>query len=369
MIKPNYKNGSIINLISSVMEKFGSRNGYRPLNIKLDKKNIILFLIDGLGYEYLMKNGTFLKEKCVRSLTSTFPSTTTCAAIGIQKGVPAQQHGLTGWFMNSKEIGTIISPLPFNARFGSYNLNEMNFNFESICSEKQVSEKIKGNSVYIFPKKIVGKSILKGRKKVFAYDSLEGLFKQIKKAVNLPGKKYIHAYWPDFDSMGHELGIANEELLEHFKELEERIQKLKLKDTQLLITADHGMIDANKKIINLKENKKFYECLSMPLSGEPRFVYCYVRLSKVKQFLLECEKYKKYFLVHKSEDLVKKNYFGLGKVNPKLLERIGDFTLLMKKDYIAFDCLDNEEFEMPIGNHGGLTKQEMLVPLIVINSD
>lgn len=78
------------------MEKYGSKNGYRPLKINLDKKNIILMTIDGMGYDYIMKNGSFLKEKCVRSLTSTFPSTTSCAEMAIQKGVPPQQHGISG---------------------------------------------------------------------------------------------------------------------------------------------------------------------------------------------------------------------------------------------------------------------------------
>lgn len=105
----------------------------------------------------------------------------------------------------------------------------------------------------------------------------------------------------------------------------------------------------------------------MPLSGEPRVVYCYVKPNKIKQF----ENYVKTKLanvceIHKSEELIRKNYFGLYEPNEKLKNRIGDYTLIMKDNFIMKDLVFGEDQNIYTGNHGGVSREEMIVPLIVI---
>jgi hypothetical protein len=71
--------------------------------------------------------------------------------------------------------------------------------------------------------------------------------------------------------------------------------------------------------------------------------------------------------LYKSEDLIKENYFGLYEPNPKLRDRVGDYTLIMKDNYIMKDLVLGEDRRIFIGNHGGLSDEELYVPLIVIN--
>lgn len=113
------------------------------------------------------------------------------------------------------------------------------------------------------------------------------------------------------------------------------------------------------------------ECLSLPLCGEGRSVYCYIHPSKVNQF----ERYVKnslgrYCWIYKSEYLIKKNFFGLFKPNPKLFDRVGDYILICKDNYIIKDKVSvGEEKKKPhIGHHGGASKEEMLVPLVVVKT-
>ena len=70
--------------------------------------------------------------------------------------------------------------------------------------------------------------------------------------------------------------------------------------------------------------------------------------------------------LHKSKELIKQNYFGLFKPNEKLFERVGHYTLIMKENYVIIDSLTGEDRSWLKGIHGGLSEDEMYVPLIII---
>tara|TARA_Y100000310_G_scaffold314015_1_gene362999 strand:- start:420 stop:752 length:333 start_codon:yes stop_codon:yes gene_type:complete len=83
---PNYKDGSILNLMSSIARAFGTKTKYNPLKLLSPKelknsKNVVLIVIDGLGYDYLQKYGknSILNKYVKGKITSVFPSATTAA--------------------------------------------------------------------------------------------------------------------------------------------------------------------------------------------------------------------------------------------------------------------------------------------------
>jgi len=49
-----------------------------------------------------------------------------------------------------------------------------------------------------------------------------------------------------------------------------------------------------------------------------------------------------------------------------LFDRVGDYTLIMKDEYQIKSNILDKKAEFNLGNHGGASKSEMLVPLIVI---
>ena len=106
----------------------------------------------------------------------------------------------------------------------------------------------------------------------------------------------------------------------------------------------------------------------MPLSGEPRAAYCYVHPDRERKFvdyikteLSDCMD------IYTSAELVDAAYFGTGQAHPRLSERIGHYTLIMKQNYIIKDQLAGEPPFAHIGVHGGISAQEMYVPLILAN--
>ena len=104
--------------------------------------------------------------------------------------------------------------------------------------------------------------------------------------------------------------------------------------------------------------------LRFPLCGERRVAYCHVRDSSL--FMEEAKSWlKDRGDVMPSAQLVEDGWFGPGTPHPRLDERIGDVALVMHGRYTVKDWAPGESRHLHIGNHGGTSEDEMLIPLIV----
>lgn len=379
---PNYKDGSIVNLMSSIKLSFGKKAMYELLHDfdiqEIAKKNVLLLIIDGLGYKYLEKYGvgSFLHKNLKNKMTSVFPATTASAITTFMTGVAPRQHGLTGWFVYLKEAGLVSTILPFTSRAGNISLEDK-IDFSGVYNQESFFENLEADCYSLrhkdYSESPYSLSSSKGAKRL-AFSDMEDFFKQIEKTFKKGKKrKFMTAYWANFDSICHRAGTDSKNALKHFLELDEKIMKLhqslKYTNTRIIVTADHGLINTKEKskVIKLENHPKLAETLSMPLSGEPRVAYCYVKSEKIKDF----ERYVKTKLknvceMYKSQELVKKGYFGNFESGEKFEDRIGNYILIMKNKYIMKDLVLNEKQNIYIGNHGGVSEEEMFVPLVLI---
>ena len=104
--------------------------------------------------------------------------------------------------------------------------------------------------------------------------------------------------------------------------------------------------------------------LRFPLCGERRVVYCYVHepdsfLKKAQDWLGGRAE------VRGSDELVAEGWFGPGVPHPRFAERVGDVVFLMNGHYTVKDWTPGEARHLHIGNHGGPSADEMMIPLIV----
>ena len=382
---PDYNGGSIVNLMSSIAGSFGAKTRYKTLDIlpqeKIDKaNNVVLLVIDGMGYEYLKKKDTsILHNYMAGSMTSVFLPTTACAITTFMTGVAPQQHAFTGWYMHLKEIGVVSTILPFSPRFGGQPFSAYDIEMEDILDQKAFSEMIKAQNYLIEHRKIAYSDFSKAMAKnsrILPYETLNGLFMQIRKAVKSSSRrKYIYAYWAEFDSLNHDYGVGHKISERHFMEIDKRlrtfIRSLKGTDTLLIITSDHGFTNTpTERIIHLEDHPKMKECMTLPLCGEGRVAYCYVHPEKTKEFEQYVNKnLGRYCHLFKSRELIEKNYFGLFEPNPKLFDRVGDYILVFKENYVIKDKIkkDNKRQKPMVGHHGGISRDEMIVPLILID--
>lgn len=376
MVTPDYQNNSIVNAAASILQALDVKPLYNPLSkmeFLSEAKTIVLLVIDGLGYQYLKKYApsSFFGRNIKQKLTSVFPSTTASALTTLETGVAPQQHSITGWFTYLKELGVVAKILPFYPRCGGSTFAETKIEREAIFTEARISDKTNRTSAVVYPEDIIDGKVNKKDKTMFAYTSFDDMLQIVSKRIrNEKTQHFIYAYWSEFDSICHKHGIKSSEAFNHFTFLDKKLEtfsaSLKGSDTALIITADHGLIDTNQeKVMVIDYFPQLQNTLTLPLCGESRVSYAYIKPSKYKLFEnIIATKFNDVCWLYRSEDLIEQNWFGLFQPNPKLYDRVGDYVLLMKDNYIMKDFLLGEERKFNTGNHGGVSSLEMFVPLI-----
>ena len=386
MIKPDYARGSIVNLMTSILQGLGQHTNHHPALTDLNTEtfnraqNIVLLVIDGLGYNYLTRHAphSSLHNHLHGKLTSVFPSTTATAITTFMTGLAPQQHGLTGWFTYFQELDNILTVLPAIPRLISAAPTEQPIDVATLYGHVPVFDLLDVDSYMISPRYIAYSDFSiahRGKASIVPYDNLHECFAatgNLIKANN--NRKYIYTYWPQFDGMAHEKGVGSKEVASHFQEIDaafgQFIEDIKGSNTLVIATADHGLIDSGPDYcIELEQHPELQNMLTMPLSGERRMAYCYVKEELREDFIHYLKRdFTDQITAHLSKDLLEQHYYGLGPAHPKLHQRIGDYALVMSNNYTIMDTVPGENRFYHIGTHGGLSEDEMLVPLIIVET-
>lgn len=387
MIKPDYHAGSIVNLVSSLGQAMGAGTmdasglASLPTEKVADYANVILFVVDGLGYEYLTSvvPDSLLASHVSQSLTSVFPSTTATAITSLATGQSPLQHGLTGWFMYLDYLDTVTAVLPFKPRIGADFPTDPFYAPDRAYGFKPLIPRLQRKAWVINHESIIQSSYsaaIGGDANRRAYTDLGQCMDLIKEVVfDSLEQKYVYAYWSMFDGLCHTHGVGSEQVSEHFQEIDNQfarlIDVLQDSNTLLLVTADHGMVDTRpEQIIHMEQHPQLKKMLRLPLCGEPRAAYCYLHSGCEGEFVDYVQtELSAMCQVQSSEEMVQANYFGLdGDSHPAFSGRIGDYILLPKDNYIVKDRLNGEKPFSHIGVHGGLSSAEMYVPLCIIET-
>lgn len=374
MIVPDYQGGSLVNLMSSLLESFGVGSRYESSGRYDLGDNVVLVVVDGLGYEYLRGKGkdNFLYSCLEGKLTSVFPSSTPSAISTFYTGLAPREHGVTGWYTWLKELGAVSTILPFKPRFGE---ESFDVDIGSVLSGNSLFDEVARDCCHVTLDKLKGSkfnSLFGSGFETYGYSSLDEMFDLLERVVRSDGKKFVLSYWNGVDSAAHDEGVESVATSNEFLEVDIRIrdfvEEVKDTDTTLIVTSDHGLIDTEEeKAVKLEDHPRLEECVRLPLCGDRRTVFCYVKCSKEEEFVNYWEDNLKDFCrLYKSEELVSEGWFGFYEGDQRFYDRIGDYTLVMKEDHVLYDTIVGEEDNFMIGNHGGVSSEEMYVPLCVV---
>jgi hypothetical protein len=380
-VLPDYAGAGIANLMGSIARAFEVPHVACPaLPAEHDallraRAHVVLLLVDGLGLRSLHRHRPrgALAGHLRGVLTSVFPSTTTTAVTTLLTGVPPATHALTGWHVWFEEADAIAAVLPGHLRGSDEPLARRLS--QPLFDTAPLADRLAAPSYAIAPRRIIDSAFNlahTGRAQRCAYTSLAQFFDAIERCTRHAGARtYTYAYWPEFDSIAHEYGVDSAQAADSLRRFDQGFERLlaalRGRDAVLVVTGDHGLIDApESETIELEDHPALTQLLARPLCGERRVAYCYVREDRRTAF----EDYVGNELgarvaLHESAALVREGWFGPGPPHPKLLSRIGDYVLMPQGRATIKDWLPGEKRYRQIGVHGGLSEEEMRVPLII----
>lgn len=340
----------------------------------LRPRGVVLLVIDGLGEAFLQRlgQGSRLHAHRLTRLTSVCPSTTASAVTTLYTGLAPAEHGLTGWFIHDRRFGGVIAPLPLHRRGGGRLrgpfLGARLFPYRTLAQQAR-------RPVSVLTPAELAASCYSARHtrgaRVIGYSKLQELLPAIlEEAARLEGRGLIHAYYPGFDALSHKLGPYAPAVQGLFGRLDEMFAALasglRRHGMALLVTADHGFSEApEERHYRIDARSPAQAMLAAPLSGERRLAFCHLRAGAEQEFEdFAASELAGRAVAVRSRRLLAAGLFGPGQRHARLAERIGNYVLLMEAGHTLSDRVPGEdEFRMR-GVHGGLSGEEMWIPLI-----
>lgn len=297
-------------------------------------ERVAVVLLDAFGWEFVQRHSghPLLRRLEIEPVRSQFPSTTTAHLTTLYTGLPVELHGLYEWQVYDPGQDRIILPL----RDGVDAFPGPTY-FEQLDAPSFVLQ-----PAPIWPSEY-GQAAFAGAD-VAPFERFEDAVTQL---GTRPGLTYL--YWDRIDAMGHVHGPASEEFDRAALAALDALARVR--DTLLVVTADHGQI-AVGEIDYLDELwPPLAEHLRQPLpAGSARDCFLHVRDPETVAGELAAR------LGERAEVRLAAELFPAA--GPRLRERLADVCVLPAPGRMAWlrSCPSHQlSFK---GHHGGLTPSE-----------
>ncbi len=390
-VLPDYDSYNIKNIKSLIGKIYGVGSidsNVLPSN-SLDDFNginkVLLVIVDGLGYNRLLTHlqhydGTFseLASKGVlKPFTSPFPATTATSLTSIFTGLTPSEHGVIGYHMFSPEYGCVFNTLDMKPVYGY----SSEFDIAKVLSRRikpwLPEIEARGVKTLIATKgSIVGSGlsrVIHADQDVMPYMLESEMFVKCGRALEHPDPMFLTLYYGGIDTLEHRYGPYSEEvsseirLFEYLlKDFFNRLSAATRKETLIVLTSDHGVCET-KKTIYLKDYPEIAENLLFPPVGDSRCGFLFSKQGQKEKLQSASEGTFEGFKVISDTTLTGSRAFGAAEIQEGLHSVIGDLAVLSKGPYgLSYPYFEDDRYREQYGGHGGMTAEEVLVPLLSI---
>ena len=200
-----------------------------------EHERVAVVLLDAFGWAFVQRHADhpLLRRLAIVPLASQFPSTTTAHLTTLYTGLPVEQHGLDEWQIYEPELDAIVLPLPFVGADGPLPLDP-----RVLVPGPTFFESLDVPSLALQPAAIwpstYSSAALAGAD-VVPFDTFDDAVAQL---GTRSGLSYL--YWDAIDAAGHRYGPASPEFDAAALSALDALERVR--DTLLLVTADHGQI-------------------------------------------------------------------------------------------------------------------------------
>ena len=346
------------------------RQRVRAHRVGLDTETrvVVVALIDGMGLELLKASwayAPFLRSvrDSVREFSAGFPSTTANSLSSLGTGLLPGGHGVMGYKLKDPETDDVFNQLTWNTTRDPH----------TWVPDATLFERLHGNGVDVVSlgePKFVGRGLNAASLRGGTFRGSHQFDQRVQHAVEeakKPGQRLIYFYWGALDKTGHGKGTDSHAWTAELEAVDAGLARLANSlpsDAQLLITADHGMVNVDYDArIDLADHPEVCELVSA-VGGEPRATHLYTpRPQETASAINEIGAGRVHAMLR--NQAVADGWFG--PVRTQNLGRIGDVVVISEAGTAIVDSRSDSPSALKLrGHHGGITADELAIPLIVL---
>lgn len=330
--------------------------------------HVVLCLVDGLGWQALQAHRDLaprLAGMSGGSVDAPFPSTTPVGLGSLGTGLLAGEHGLVGASFEYPETGRILSPLQWGHQPTPVAVQPEPTVFERV---HRAGVRMTTLSAPDYESSGLTRAVLRGAD----YRGVEDLDQRCAAVGEIlagAGPTYTYVYWPELDRVGHESGVDSAQWRAALGRVDDLVARLidhLVPGALLVVTADHGMVDiAADRRFPLDDDPRLRRGVRR-WAGEPRARHVYTDEGAASDVAATWQSIlgERAHVISRVE-AVDRGLFG--PVDPTLADRIGDLIVVPRAGWMLASRVDPTISQL-IGQHGGLTPDEILIPALTARS-
>jgi hypothetical protein len=368
---PSYSHRSLASVLPSLLAALGVPGA--PPGIAVPPvRAAALLLVDGLGSELLRRHAAdapFLAGlPDAGPLTAGFPSSTSISLATLGTGVPPGAHGLLGIALRTG--GEILDTLTWTAQGTRTDLREQLVP-EQVQPVPTVFERAEADGVEVTVvslREFAGSGLTRAALRGGRYHgthALGDLAAGVLTAVSGSGRQLCYGYHRDLDAMGHLHGPGSlpwRLQLAQVDRLAALIAERLPPDAVLAITGDHGMVTVDR-VLDADTDPVLSDGVAQ-LAGDPRARHVHVRPGALDDVLATwTAQLADGAWVVPGEQAIAEGWFG--PVAAHARDRIGDVVVAARGGTAVIRSAAEPLISRMPGQHGSLTADEQLVPLLL----
>ncbi len=369
-VPPRYGGGSLADVLPAVLTALGVP-GEVPGPALPASERVVVLLIDGLGTLPLQAHAdrapflsSLLGQDSAHRLTTVFPSTTPIALTSFGTGLTPGEHGVTGLYVRLAD-GALVNMLAIPAQ-----IDLRAFQPRPTVFERSAALGIQTTRVgpAAFDDAGLTEAALRGGRYVAA-ESASARATAVHLAVRRPAPALVYCYYGELDSIGHRHGLDSDAWRAELTRVDQWVAHVAAglpPGTTLLVTSDHGMLDVPPTHRWDIAATPALDAGVEATSGDLRGVQVHVApgaLEDVRSAWREV--LGDAFLVLDRDAVVDAGWYG-PTVRDDVRSQLGDLLALAVRDHVVVDSRVLPAFVLAmVGMHGGLTPEELEVPLLV----